>query len=66
MKKNGITEYVEEVETEEDYDGYFCSISELITISILGKHMRLEECKTDPSVGIKRQSKRVLKGAIWN
>ena len=36
MKKNGITEYFEEVETEEEYDGYFCSISELITISILG------------------------------
>lgn len=30
MKKNGITEYFEEVETEEEYDGYFCSISELI------------------------------------
>lgn len=36
MKKNGITEYFEEVETEEEYDGYFCSISELFTISILG------------------------------
>ena len=27
MKKNGITEYYEEIETIEEYDGYFCSWS---------------------------------------
>lgn len=36
MKNNGITEYFEEVELKEEYDGYFCSISEVITIAILG------------------------------
>lgn len=36
MKKNGITEYYEEVETQEEYKGYFCSIPEVITIVILG------------------------------
>ena len=36
MKKNGITEYYEEIETQEEYTGYFCSISEAITIVILG------------------------------
>ena len=36
MKKNGITEYFEEVETEEEYNGYFCRIPEVITIAILG------------------------------
>lgn len=36
MKSNGITEYYEDVETEEKYDGYFCSVSEAITIVILG------------------------------
>ncbi len=35
MKKNGITEYFEEVETEEKYNGYFCRIPEMITIVIL-------------------------------
>ncbi len=36
MKKNGITEYFEEVELEEEYDGYFCRVSDVITIAILG------------------------------
>lgn len=36
MKNNGITEYFEEVETEKEYDGYFCRIPEIITIMILG------------------------------
>ena len=36
MKNNGITEYFEEVETEEKYNGYFCRIPEIITIAILG------------------------------
>lgn len=36
MKKNGITEYFEGVETEEEYNGYFCRIPEIITIAILG------------------------------
>ena len=33
---NGITEYFEEVELYEEYDGYFCSIPDVITIAILG------------------------------
>ena len=36
MKKNGITEYFEEIETEEEYNGYFCRIPDVITIVILG------------------------------
>lgn len=36
IKKIGITEYYEEVETIGEYDGYFCSVSEAITIAILG------------------------------
>lgn len=36
MKNNGITEYFEEVELTEEYDGYFCSVSDVITIAILG------------------------------
>lgn len=34
--KNGITEYYEDVEIKEEYDGYFCSVAEAITIVILG------------------------------
>lgn len=36
MKNNGITEYFEEVELTEEYNGYFCNVSEVITIAILG------------------------------
>ena len=36
MKKNGTTEYYEEIETTKEYDGYFCSVSEAITIVIQG------------------------------
>lgn len=35
MKKNGITEYFEEVELTEEYNGCFYSIPEVITIAIL-------------------------------
>ena len=36
MKNNGITEYFENVEITEEYDGYFCSVPDVITIAILG------------------------------
>ena len=36
MKNNGITEYFEEVEITKEYDGYYYSVSEAITIVILG------------------------------
>ena len=35
MENNGITEYFEEVETEKEYDGYFCRIPKIITIMVL-------------------------------
>ena len=34
--KNGITEYFEEVEITKEYDGYYYSVSEAITVVILG------------------------------
>ncbi len=36
MRENIITQYFEEVETTKEYNGYFCSITEAITIVILG------------------------------
>ena len=36
MKNNGITEYFEEVEITREYDGYYYSIAESITIVVLG------------------------------
>lgn len=45
MKNNGITEYYEEIETIEEYNGYFCSIPEVITIAILGSICGLKNVK---------------------
>ena len=45
MKNNGIREYFEEVELAEEYDGYFCSVSEVITIAILGSMCGLKNIK---------------------
>lgn len=45
MKNNGVTEYYEEVETTKEYDGYFCSIPEVITIVILGSICGLKNLK---------------------
>ena len=36
MMDNTITEYFTDVETTKEYNGYFCSIAEAITIVILG------------------------------
>ena len=36
MKNNGITEYFTEVETEQEYKGYFYSVAQVLTIFILG------------------------------
>lgn len=36
MKTNLITEYFEEVETTKEYDGYFCSVAQAITLVLLG------------------------------
>ena len=36
MEQNLITEYFEEVETTKEYDGYFCSVAQAITLVLLG------------------------------
>ncbi len=36
MKKGTIVEYFEEVETVQEYNGYFCSIPEAISIVVVG------------------------------
>lgn len=36
MKKEKLVEYFEEVETNKEYKGYFCSIAEAISIVVLG------------------------------
>ncbi|MCM1315891.1 MAG: transposase family protein [Prevotella sp.] len=45
MKSNGITEYFEEVELYEKYNGYFCSVADVITIVILGSICGLKNVK---------------------
>jgi predicted transposase YbfD/YdcC len=48
MKNNNkihLTEYFEELETEEEYEGYFCSLPQALTIIILGSLCGLENMK---------------------
>ena len=45
MKNNGITEYYEEIETTEEYNGYFGIIPEIIAIAILGSICGLKNVK---------------------
>lgn len=42
MEKNMITQYFDEIETPKEYNGYFCSVAEAITIVILGSICGLE------------------------
>ena len=35
MEQNLITEYFEEVETTKEYDGYFCSVAQVMTLVLL-------------------------------
>ncbi len=34
MESKGIIDYFEEVETEKEYRGYFCKVSETVSIAI--------------------------------
>ena len=36
MDRTTLTDFLEEVETTEEYNGYFCSIAEAISIVVLG------------------------------
>lgn len=36
MEKKKLVEYFEEVETLEEYDGYFCSVAEAVSIVVIG------------------------------
>ena len=45
MKNNGVTEYFDDVELIKEYDGYYYSVSETITIVILGSICGLKNAK---------------------
>ena len=68
MKNNGITEYFEEVEITKEYDGYYYSISEAITIVILGSICGLKNIRyqSNTPVGRKRKNTGIFKGEIPN
>ena len=61
MKNNGITEYFEEVEITREYDGYYYSVSEAITIVILGSICGLRNISQKG-----RKGKRIFKEEIRN
>lgn len=42
-----IIKYFEEVETTKEYNDYFCSVAEAITIVLPGKHQRYKKYQSD-------------------
>lgn len=55
MDRKTLTDFFEEVETTEEYNGYFCSIAEAISIVVLGSLCGLKnvsqihQCLLEPS-----------------
>ena len=45
---NGITEYFENVKLTKEYDGYFCKISDVITISSTDSHVTVNHTNQPP------------------
>lgn len=45
MDRTTLTDFFEEVETTEEYNGYFCSIAEAISIVVLGSLCGLKKQK---------------------
>jgi predicted transposase YbfD/YdcC len=63
-KRIEITKYFEEVEAKEEnkeYEGYFCSLAEVLTISILGTLCGLKNMKQIHQWSINERSKKLLK-----
>ncbi len=61
MKKKSMKEYFEELETEEEYDGYYYSVAEAIIIVILGSICGLRNVKQIWMWAIKDRVKGFLK-----
>ena len=58
MDRTTLTDFFEEVETTEEYNGYFCSIAETISIVVLGSLCGL---KNVSQIHQWAESERVLK-----
>lgn len=66
MEKNIITQYFEEIETTKDYNGYFCSVAEAITIVILGSICGLKNVSQIHQRVSSDRISRFFKGEFYN
>jgi len=51
MRWKSLEDALEVLETEREYDGYFCSIKDAVIIVLLGSLCEPEECKENTYVG---------------
>lgn len=63
MDRTTLIDFFEEVETTEEYNGYFCSIAEA---SELWQPVRVQEREPDPSLGGKCAREGIFEGKIPN
>ena len=65
MDRTTLIDFFEEVETTEEYNGYFCSIAEAVGIVVLGS-VWVQEREPDPSLGGKCACEGIFEGEIPN
>ncbi len=66
MEKESIIEYFEKLEAEEEYDGYYYSVGEAITLVILGSICGLRNVRQIMDVGNAGQNKGIFEGEVPN
>lgn len=65
MDRTTLIDFFEEVETTEEYNGYFCSIAEARNCGA-GQSVRVQEREPDPSLGGKCAREGIFEGEIPN
>ena len=64
MDRTTLVDFFEDVETTEKYDGYFCSIAEVIGTVVLGSLCGFKNVRQDPLLGGKCAYKGIFEGEI--
>ena len=66
MRWEELEDELEVLETEREYDGYFCSIKDAVIIVIFGKPVRFAKRKENPRVGNDRIYQNILSRNLRN
>lgn len=66
IDRTTLVDFFEDVETTEKYDGYFCSIAEVIGTVVLGSLCGFKNVRQDPLLGGKCAYKGIFEGEVPN